>query len=180
MTNYHSKTNNETSSDDGVQVFAPDKSLLAKTGLTSLDSIFTPQVIASAQQVIDESSSQFADEAFRQADDLMRMCAELKASPESGACLQSITDLAFALRTSSALSDYKLVAALAKSLFDLCKALGASVGTAVGTKEIAIIEWHVGSITQFLSQRVAGDGGEKGKAIIAELQRLQSVWAVRA
>lgn len=154
---------------DDVTIYEPDKSLLVRVGVTNLDSIFTPQVIASGQKVIQDSSTQFTEETHRQAEELSQIYAQFKASSSFAFPIAAVIDLAFSLRACAGLAQYNLIASLAKSLFDYSKALMGKVSE----KETAVIEWHVVSISQLLALKIKGDGGEMGKAILAEINRLR-------
>lgn len=160
----------EKDPDDGVKIYAPDRTLHAKIGNVDLDRIITPQVIRSAQEAIAQSADQFLNECTLALQDLDRSSEEFFKSPgDAERLLPPIVNAAFSIKTKAGLGGYDLISTLAKSLQQHCELLE---GKKPAPKNLDLIRWHIGSIKLLLAGRVKGNGGGAGTAIMAELQRI--------
>jgi hypothetical protein len=159
--------------DDQVKIFEPDRTLMAKVGYGNLDRLLSPQAVADAERVIAKSSDQFAEEGQASWRDVKAAFATLQKNPEQASrLLQPLIDAAFSARIKMGQGGYDLIAALAKSLQLHCESIK---DKPPASRNMAIMAWHIGSIDRLLKDRVKGIGGDAGKAILAELERLSAL-----
>jgi len=154
--------------EDEAIIVKADYTLLRKFAGASLDKIFSPEAISAAEKAITDAAGGLYAECVEEGKKLQTLVARLKEGP-SAATLQDLIDTAFSAKTKAGLAGFDLVAALAKSLQILCEKT--SLAELVPAT-IQIIEWHIQSISQLLTLKVKGNGGEAGKAILAEIEKL--------
>ncbi len=160
----------KTDADKNVKIHAPDLALHAKIGVPTLDKILTPEVVAAAQGVIQQSSDQFLAICLARMGELERACSMWRKAPQEQAkLLPGIIDAVFSIKTKAGFGGYDLVASLAKSLQWRCEQLKDKKPAA---RDMDIIQWHIESMDQLMKNRVKGKGGAAGADIIAELERL--------
>jgi len=152
-----------------TKIHAPDRSLHAKIGNANLDQVLSPQVVEGAQSTIRASSEQFWSESMTRLAVLDKFYDALGKAADAESQMTGLASEAFALKVSAGLGGYTLVSSLAKSLHKQCELLG---GKKPAAKNLELIKWHIESIRQLLSAKVAGDGGAVGASIAAELERL--------
>jgi hypothetical protein len=160
----------EVNSTDDVTVLAADRSLLRKLGGASLGVILSPEVIKRAEGAITDAADGLYSDCVDEGVRLRVLVDSLKQGGDAAfPLLKNVVTAAFSTKTKAGLAGLDLVAALAKSLQILCEKMTASELTPA---TLQVIEWHVQSIGQLLSLRVKGDGGQVGKAILAEIDKL--------
>ena len=161
----------ESDSPNKVTILAADYSMLRKLGGISLDKILSPEVIKEAETIITGASSELYNDCV---DTVAKLQASVDRLKERGgitdSTLKDIISDAFSAKTKAGLAGFDLVAALAKSLQILCEQVTI---TELATATIQIIEWHMQSIGQLLALKVKGDGGQAGKEILSEIERLK-------
>lgn len=151
-----------------VKIYAPDTSLQKKIGV-DINALFSDQVIAEAQTLITQSADQFWEGSLSLLKDLTKIAAQIKERPEVGLSLMPLmVNSSFMLRAEAGQAGYDLAATLAKSLQFQCQ----QKKERLASKDLNLIQWHVDSLGQILQGGVKGDGGEVGKVIMAELERL--------
>ncbi|WP_301100324.1 hypothetical protein [Propionivibrio sp.] len=159
---------------DDVKIFAPDKSLLIKIGVANLDHLLSPQVVASAQSVIEHSADQFLTACLHHLAEIDRLAAALQQTPnDTGKLLPSLVQEAFEMKVKAGMGGYELASALAKSLHLYCEQIGPNM---ISQRNFEIIAWHATSVRTVLHQRLKGSTGATGAAIMMELDKLQSLW----
>jgi HPt (histidine-containing phosphotransfer) domain-containing protein len=157
-------------SEPEVKIHEPDKSLLHKIGAHNLDRIFSPEVIQSAEKIIQDSADIFVDDSLKQMQQLEGAFEVLRKAPEAKILpLQTIIDRSFSVKSQAGLSGYPLVAAVARSLQLFAEQL---LVTALTVRDMAVIQWHCATITQLLSARMKDEGGAVGEAIKAEMEKV--------
>lgn len=162
---------NET---DDVKIFAPDKSLLIKIGVANLDHLLSPQVVASAQSVIENSADQFLTACLHHLAEIDKLRAALQQAPtDAGKLLSALIQEAFEMKVKAGMGGYDLASALAKSLHLYCEQTGPD---RLSPRNFEIIAWHVASVRTALQQRLKGSAGSAGAAILLELGKLQALW----
>lgn len=155
---------------DDVTILPADYSLLRKLGGVSLESILTPEAIRHAEAAIAESAGAFRAECVDEAAKLRTLVVGLKKGGDGAAAgLERIAAGSFAIKTKAAQGGLELVSTLAGSLQNVCEKIKRSELTPPVLK---IIEWHIQSLTKMLTLNVRGDGGQVGKAILAEMGKL--------
>jgi hypothetical protein len=171
MTAEAQQMENANDSPENIAILPPDKTLLNKLGAGNLDKIMSPEAIKKAETVITNASGDLYQECMTESAKLQLLTAHLESSDKNiGPKLKKIVSVAFGIKSKAAQSGYNLVSALAKSLHMRCEEMTMEQTTPAAIK---IIAWHAQSIAQLLALKVKGEGGEIGKAIIAELERIK-------
>ena len=152
---------------DEVVFLAPDFSLRQKIGTSDLDKILSVEVIQKAEKIIADSSDAFYGECVEDIGKLTAIAARLQAGSRNAALFNDLISVAFAVKVKAGQAGFSLVAALAKSLHTICEN-----STADKMPALPIIVWHVGSISEIMRRRIMGLGGDAGKAILAEIEKL--------
>lgn len=156
---------------EDVKILPPDYSLKRKIGNVNLDQILSPNVVQAAQEIISQSSGQFENEAFSEIETLGKAVAALRADfAQARALLPDIIASSFSLKAKAGLGGYDLVSVIAKSLYLYCEQLDPAQ---VGEGTLTIILWHAQSMKKLLDQKIQGDGGPIGTAILAELEKIK-------
>ena len=162
--------------DDEVKIFSPDTSLQNKIG-PDIDTVLSPQAVAAAQVVITQSEDTFLEESFVQLERLVVCNKTIQASPKTALqSIPSMIDIAFSLRSQTGVAGYQLVSALSKSLYLHCELLKSDLST----RDLNLIQWHVATIQQLLKGKMKGNGGDLGKVILAEIEKLRVTGNVTA
>jgi hypothetical protein len=152
-----------------VEILPPDTTLLTKVGLHNITSLFTDKAEATAQAMLEASKGDFRQEMLAEFQLLEKEFWSIAdASADCKASLVCMTELAFSIKAKSGLADYKLVSALAKSLYLYCEACSVPFTG----KSRDVIDWHIQSIGKILKLDIKGDGGAIGEALNAELEKL--------
>jgi hypothetical protein len=153
-----------------IRIYAPDRSLQTKIGVTNLDPVLTPQVVESAQKTIQGTAGQFFEEGLSDLRQLQEVWEAAKKAPWNfKPVVVALLDTAFAIKSKAGLAGYDLVAVLAKSLQLYCEKLGIEPPSA---KNVEIIQWHIDSMERLLTAKVKGMGGPAGEAIREEIKNL--------
>ena len=148
-----------------------DHSLMRKLGNVPLDKILTPQAVQKAEAVITEAADTFYLDCVQEAGKLRALTEKLdNRHSDNSALLKDIVAISFAIKTKAAQSGYTLIAEIAKSLHLFCEEWTARSLTDSALK---IIRWHEQSIRQLTATKITGAGGEIGKNILAELEKLR-------
>jgi len=154
-----------------ARILPPDYSLWEKIGSVNLDLIFTPHAIEEAQRAITEKSRDLLDEVASDMKSLDRAWKELSSSPDRWrGIFPNIVSAAFAIKTKAGLGDCELIATVSKSLQLFCEQPGRH---GLSERDIEIIAWHVDSIKRLVALKISGSGGDLGKAILAEMEKIK-------
>lgn len=160
-------------SSEDVTILPPDKSLYIKIGKPNLDMVFSAEIMQSAQQAIVEAAGSLIDEAKEELAKLKVAASELEKAPQRAAqFLPVIISHAFNTKSRTGLGSYTLVSEISKSLQNYCEGIAPEN---FSSKDRDIIKWHIQSMEMLVAKNVKGDGGEFGKAIMDEIQRLQTL-----
>lgn len=154
-----------------VKIYPPDRALQAKAGVTTLDQIITPEMVAEAQKTVEDSTDNFASEMRTHMTELEEMWAAFEKAPEDQkeSLLPTLIKASFTLKSAAGFGGYDLVAAVAKSLHLHAEQITPHQLT---PKNKEIMAWHIKSLRQLLAANVKGAGGPTGQAIMAEIGRL--------
>lgn len=155
-----------------VVVLPADKSLFNKIGGVSLDKIIPQQLIQKADSVIADASDELYLDCIAESVKLQALVSQLSLSdPNIGPRLKRIVSAAFGIKNRASQSGYTLVASLAESLQTHCESVDVA---ALTPNVLRIVVWHAHSIAQLLAKKVRADGGDVGKAILAEVQKIRA------
>lgn len=160
-------TENDTKN---VKILPADKSLQRKLGNASLDQILSPAAVSNAQKVIDTSADSFHEECLSDLATLAELAINLKTGTIDGqTALSDIAHTAFSIKSMARIGSFTLAGTIADSL-NIFAENRASLATSPST--ISIIEWHINSLNKILRSKLQGDGGEVGKLILQEIEKI--------
>jgi HPt (histidine-containing phosphotransfer) domain-containing protein len=127
-------------------------------------------IIDAAQARIQRLVGDYADWAKRYISSMSDSLSSLDIGgwPEDGNArhIANINRIAHELRGQSGTFDYQLITAFAKSLYQ------ATIDTEMKITEdrLKLIEAHIDAIRNVFRNRVTGDGGQVGKALLREIE----------
>ncbi len=156
---------------DEAVILAADRSLLRKFGGGLLDRALSPEAIKKAEAFISSASNVLYLDCMDEAARLQPMVGLLgKGGLDAERSLKRIIATSFAIKSKAGQSGYDLVSTLAKSLLLRCEELSAAQIT---PSTLKIITWHAQSIKRILELNIKGLGGEAGRALLVEIDRLR-------
>jgi hypothetical protein len=164
---------NENPDDDNeVRVFQPDIALKEKLGPnTSFDQVITSKVIDAAQDVIAKSSDEILATLKQELTRLQQITQGLKPGDLGEATLKPVIEAAFAIKSKAGLCGYSFASSLAKSLHVYCE-LDTVQTQPLTEKSLKIIQAQIAGLKTIFANKITGDGGAVGGAILGELQKL--------
>ena len=150
--------------------FQPNNRLRHKLGSYAGEPAhFDPLVIAAAQERIKQMVGDYADWVRRYIKSMSDSLAalEMGADPHDGNAkhLANINRIAHELRGQSGTFDYQLITAFGKSLYQ------STLDTqwVVNEDRRKLIKAHIDAISTVFKNRIQGDGGQVGKALLREI-----------
>lgn len=152
---------------DNAIILPADKTLLNKLGGVDLDKVFSPENVQKAEVVLKDAEEVLYLDCLADSVKLQSMIAQLEKSGKTVEQIGKVVLLAFGIKNKAGQSGYDLIAALAKSLQIRCEEITPEQATPTALK---LIDWHVQSIARLLAAKSKGDGGETGKAILAQIE----------
>lgn len=162
-------TNSET---NDVRVFQPDMSLKQKLGTNvSFDQVVTAEVVTSAEEVIVTSSGDILAGLLEDLGRLQLAVAPLKANSVGSTTLADVIAAAFAIKSNAGLCGYPFASSLAKSLHVYCE-IETARAQPLSEKSLKIIRTQVAGLNTIFANKITGDGGQIGAAILGELNKL--------
>ena len=158
------------SADEAI-ILAADHSLSRKCGGGVLDRVLSLDAIKKAEAFIASSANGLYLDCVGEAAKLQMLASHLTSGgADAEQYLTKIIASSFAIKAKAAQSGYDLVSTLAKSLLLRCEEITAKQITPTTLK---IIVWHAESIRRILELNIKGLGGEAGKALLIEIDRLK-------
>lgn len=153
-----------------VTATTPDFALKKKLGPdVSIRDALTEDAIADAEAVIEESRKDFFGEAQKDVDIMERAYAEAKTAPKTAkASVQRIERAVFSLKGQSETLGFDLLAHASKSLYDFCH----RHFRAGEDGQLVVLRKHLDAIRLIVKEKMQGDGGATGKALIHSLHLL--------
>ncbi|MEE8499978.1 MAG: response regulator [Kiloniellales bacterium] len=152
--------------------FRPNNRLRDKLGSNARDIVhFDPLIIEAAQERIRKLVGDYADWVKRYIDSMQRShgALEIGGWPEDGNAkhVANISRIAHELRGQSGIFDYQLITAFGKSLYK------STLDTDMEITEdrLKLIEAHIDAIRTVFRNRIQGDGGQVGKALLHEISQ---------
>ena len=158
-----------------VTATLPDHALKKKLGPdVNIREAFTEEAIAAADSAIADSRKDFFGDA---ADNLQEMEAAYGQAAETPAKadkpVKQIERLSHSLKGRSETLGFELLAHVSKSLYGFC-----STAFRSGEKEqLIVLRKHLDTLQLIVREKMQGDGGETGKALIAGLRQLNAKYA---
>jgi hypothetical protein len=158
------------SSREDVEILPADRKLLNKLGGAKLDAILSSQAVQKADEVLSNAADDLYLDCVSESVKLQALAAQFQNPDNRRAKLGKIVSVAFRIKNKSSQGGYDLIATLAESL----QIRGETCLGDPDQSVVRVILWHVQSIAQLLALKVKADGGEVGKAILAEVQKLRA------
>jgi CheY-like chemotaxis protein len=151
--------------------FRPNNRLREKLGPAGRESIqFDPMIIEAAQDRIRRLVGDYADWAKRYVSSMSDSLSSLEVSgwPEDGNAkhIANINRIAHELRGQSGTFDYQLVTSFGKSLYRTT--MDSEIKITEDYHEL--IGAHINAIRNVFRNRITGDGGQVGKALLREIE----------
>ncbi len=138
--------------------------------------ITTPQVIKQAEEAIEQSAETVLADNIVDLVRLNKLAGALTPDETGGTALKELIDAAFAIKSKAGMCGYPFASLLAKSLHNLCE-LESVRKEKLSPRLIRIIQCHVEGLKTVFAQKITGNGGQTGIAILAELRRLREDYA---
>lgn len=158
-----------------VTVTPPDHALKRKLGRdVDIKGIFTPAAIASADSALAESREDFFTSAAGMIERMEEAYARAPASAaDAPAAAGDIVHLSGLLKSRAEALGFDLLAHVCKSLYGFC-----SGSFRAGDEEqLVVLRKHLDILQLIMRERIREDGGESGRSLLAELERLTARYA---
>lgn len=163
-----------------VKIFAPDRALKEKIGNDmTFDQVVTPQVVEAAQNVIVQAAGDILTTVLIELEHVQAAAAKLAVGMDGDTALSPMIEAAFAIKSKAGLCGYPFASQLAKALHVFCE-LDAVKNQPITMKSLDIIRSQVAALSTVFSQKLTGDGGKVGMAILAELQKVSAGYSLNA
>ena len=151
--------------------FRPNNRIREKLGPAARDPVhFDPMIIDAAQERIQRLVGDYADWAKRYIASMADSLSSLEAGgwPEDGNAkhIANINRIAHELRGQSGTFDYQLITAFGKSLYQATM----DPEMKITDDRLKLIEGHIDAIRTVFRNRITGDGGQIGKALLHEIE----------
>lgn len=161
---------------DNVRVFQPDTTLKEKLGPGgSFDRAVGPQILAAAEDVIAKSSDEILTGLQFELGLLQHAVDSLTVGALPEIALKPIVAAAFAIKSNAGLCGFPFASSLAKSLHLYCE-MDAVRTVPLSEKTLQVVRAQATGLKAIFTNKITGDGGAVGAAILTELQKLsQSV-----
>ncbi len=152
--------------------FQPNNRLREKLGGNARDIVhFDPLIIEAAQERIQKLVGDYADWAKRYINSMTGSFKALEVGgwPEEGNAkhVANINRIAHELRGQSGTFDYQLITAFGKSLYKTT--LDSDMD--ITEDRLKLVEAHIDAIRTVFRNRIQGDGGQVGKALLHEIEQ---------
>ena len=124
-------------------------------------------LLAEAEEQLERASLDFTDWAKTYLDQLSGFCDDALRKPEGrNNDFGQMNLLAHELRGQGGTFGYPLITTFAKMLYD-----ATSAGCAENDDTVEIVKAHIDAMRAVLREKVSGDGGETGRALLASLRQ---------
>lgn len=155
---------------DSVRVLPPSFSIKEKIGMNvNLSEIFTPERIAAAQNIIDETQAEFVDWATKDLVDLehayRHIAKDTAGTPASR--VEKVRKIAFSLKCQSGTFGYPLGSDVAKSLYRYTTEHGKFTND-----NLIVLRKHIDALQVIFQQNIQGEGGAMGDELMDSLEKL--------
>lgn len=155
---------------DDVIVYLPDQTLKEKLGHgIRLERIFTAQVIEQGEKVLAALEPELIEQNLAELARLEQASAGLAPGAVADTALAVVIEAAFAIKSRAGMYGYTLASTLAKSLHMFCELMQDET---LSAKKIEVVHCLVNGIKTVFERQISGSGGETGKAIVSQAQRL--------
>lgn len=152
----------------------PDFALRKKLEDISIRDVFTEDAIASADQVIEESKKDFFGDANAYLEEMETAYTQIHTTQNNDrGAVRLIERTAHSLKGQAETLGFELLAHVSKSLYEFCR--GAfRPGEA---EQTIVLRKHLDTLQLIIRDRMQGDGGDIGKALIQSLQQLNAKYS---
>jgi hypothetical protein len=123
-------------------------------------------LLEQAEEKLERVGLDFTDWATDYLGNLSKLCAAAMQNPASRSTqFEDINLVAHELRGQGGTFGYPLITTFAKSLYDATRP-----GTTFDDAAVEIVKAHVDAMRAVIREKVAGDGGETGRALLKSLE----------
>lgn len=152
-----------------VKILDPDFSLKKKIGeKVNIAEIFTPERIAEAQQVIDDTKAEFLKWAEKDLIDLEDAYRHFSNDQDAVFFeLDRIRKIAFSIKCQAGTFSFELASEVAKSLYNY-----AMKHEKYSADQMQVLQKHVEALQAIFSKNIQGEGGPIGVELKGSLQKL--------
>jgi hypothetical protein len=154
--------------DDGVTISPPDFSLKKTIGDgVDLRELFNEEVISQAQNNVALQQQSFLQWFSEDLDMLEHAYASLESQPhESEMQINNMNLIAISIKSQGGTFGYDLASEIARSLYIFLHDFSFSKG------QCTVIRKHIDALQTILKQRINGTGGDIGKELLRDINRL--------
>ena len=153
--------------EEEAQFIEPDVRLKNKIGdVLKAQATLSPEALKKAEQLVNDGVDVFLEEAENELA-LLAMMVREKKNFSTAEIIKKTSDCAYMLKSRSGTFGYSLGSQAGKSLYDYVQHL-----TSLNDKNFKVIETHTGSLRAIFGNRIKGDGGEQGQALLKGLFEL--------
>jgi chemotaxis protein histidine kinase CheA len=155
---------------ESVRILPPSYSIKEKIGMNvNLNEIFTPERIAAAQEIINETQAEFVSWASKDLVELEHAYRHMEKEPEKtpASRIEKIRKIAFSLKCQSGTFGYPLGSDVAKSLYRYTVDHGK-----YNKDNIVVLRKHIDALQVIFQQNIQGEGGQMGDELMHSLEKL--------
>lgn len=148
----------------------PDFALKKKLGPeVSIRDALTEEAIADAEAAIEESKNDFFGDAQKDVDAMEAAYDEAVKTPEEAKnVIKRIERTVFSMKGQSETLGFDLLAHASKSLYEFCH----KHFRAEEKEQLVVVRKHLDTIRLIVKEKMQGDGGQTGKALVESLHLL--------
>lgn len=157
-----------------VTATTPDFALKKKLEDVSIRDVFTEESIAEADKVIEESKKDFFGDAAKRLENMEAAYAQAENDPKANKKpVKEIERTSHSLKGQSETLGFDLLAHVSQSLYSFCNN---DFRTGEENQNI-VLRKHLDTLQLIVREKMQGDGGDVGKALIQSLQQLNKKYA---
>jgi len=156
--------------DDTPRMIMPDYSIKKKVGYEVPDILLiNPLALANSEQEIKNVQDEFMVMMLQDVETLQKSFSALTASTDNAKqLLSAIQDASFSIKSRAGIFGYVRATEVAGQLHNFCR----RYYDKDNPDHLVILEKHIQTIAAIFNQKITGDGGEVGRALIIDLARL--------
>ncbi len=158
-------------SPEEVQILPQDYTLKKKIGPgVDIRDILQPEIIEKSQELIGEGRPEFLEEVkieLASLDTAYQAAMENLSASDAGKHISELRRAAFSIKSKAGTFGFDLATAVAKSLYTFCDRHWRPE-----ENHMTVLAKHIETLQVIFSQNIEGDGGEIGRNLLADMQKL--------
>ena len=159
--------------EDEVRIFQPPHPIKMKVTKGGPGAITAADLERADKNLVTNFGAQFTDWIT---DDIKRLDAALSEISTSGAgqtaAIERFSEIVHEVRGLGGTFGYEMITAIADQLFRMLEKFDA-----VGPEQVAAVRVHLEAMKVIVAERITGDGGERGRQVLAGLQGVYRKYA---